>query len=499
MRTESRNVKRLADNMIRKDFASFARKAFPYEHNGNVLGQDRYIDLLCYELNRVALGEERRLLINLPPRHLKTFLCSICLPAWVLAHNPSTKTLIITNNDKLTEEITYKIRRILRAPWFQDIFSTRLAPDRSSVGDFATTKGGAVFGTSVAGSLAGRGSDLTIADDLVDFRDAPDVDHHKMVNERFDGPIMSRLNNPQEGRVVIVAHRLNANDLSAHVKRQAGWRRVVLPMQAVRKKTYDLGHGTWVRKPGDLLRRGFMSQRKIADLHDSMINPDFETLYQQCCGRGQRMTIKPTHFREFDPASVRLPVVLSVDPGQRGGEKNSYSVIQAWSSRGRDHFLLDQWREQCGFEALRQAYWRFVRQFDPSVALIEATAVGPALIEDALRRRRVCVVPIQPDNRSKSERLIEHIRVIRCKHIFVPEWAAWAEDFIDELVRFPGRFDDQVDALTQYLDWVVKNPTIDMPPQRQLGVAISTSGEPLLSPNVSTMVSGRAVLVRRSF
>jgi hypothetical protein len=219
-----------------------------------------------------------------------------------------------------------------------------------------TTEGGRVFGTSVNGSLAGWGADLIIGDDLVDFKDAGDIDKIKLVNSRFDTAIMSRLNNPREGRVVVVAHRLNDEDLSAHLKKQGGWRRVVLPLVAVRKKTYNLGHGKWRRKPGDLLRPGFLSRKKIEHLRRTMINPDFELLYQQGRGKGEKMRIKPAHFKEFNPATVRLPVVLSIDPGQGGGERNSFSVIQAWSSNGCDHFLLDQWREQAGFQALRQAY-----------------------------------------------------------------------------------------------------------------------------------------------
>src|SRR5579863_3275985 len=150
------------EELIRTDFASFVRKAFYDDHGGKKLGNEPYIDYLCFELDKVAKGATKRLVINLPPRHLKTFLAAIYLTAWVLAHDPSAKIMVVTNNDKLAEYITYHIRRILQSPWFKRVFKTRLAEDRAQVGDFATTQGGEVFATSVGGVLAGRGADLII-------------------------------------------------------------------------------------------------------------------------------------------------------------------------------------------------------------------------------------------------------------------------------------------------------------------------------------------------
>lgn len=366
-----------AENLIRNDFASFVRRAYRYDHSKG-LGKEPYLDYLCRELERVAEGENKRLVINLPPRHLKTFLAAIYLPARVLAKDPDTRIMVITYSEELAERITYQIRRVLRASWFKEVFETRVADDRSKVGDFATTKGGGVFATSVGGALAGRGADLIIFDDPLDLKDASNVKQIELVNQRFDSLIMSRLNDPKTGRVVIIAHRLNDNDLSAHVCEQGGWRQIALPLVATRKKSYDLGYDTWVRKPGELLRPGSFTAKKLTQPRATTINPDFELFYQQGIGGGTRLTIKAEHFGSIDPNGMaRLPVILSIDPGQRGGPKSSFCVIQAWSPDNGNHLLLDQWRQQCNFEQLKKAYWQFARRFRPSVAIIEATANGP--------------------------------------------------------------------------------------------------------------------------
>jgi predicted phage terminase large subunit-like protein len=461
------------EDLIRNDLPSFVRKAFYYDHGGTKLGNEPYIDYLCFELNKVATGETRRLVINLPPRHLKTFLGAIYLPAWVLAHDPAAKIMIVTNNDKLTEYITYHIRRILRSPWFKKAFKTRLAEDRARVGDFATTQGGEVFATSLGGVLAGRGASLIIVDDPLDIKDAGNIKQIEIVNQRFDGGVISRFDNSRTGRVIIIAHRLNSNDLSAHVLELGGWRHIVLSLVATRKKTYELGYRTWCRKPGDLLRPGSHTAKQLQQLQATTINPDFETFYQQAVGNGARIRIRREHFKLVSMHDYRtLPVVLSVDPGQSDRSSASYNVIQTWVQvEGNNHLLLDQWREQCRYKELQSTFWRFVRRFRPAACIIEHTANGPALIEDAMRKKWLKVIPIIPDGRSKTARLVAHIGTIQKGRIQLPALATWVEDYITEFVEFPGGGnDDQIDATTQYLDYMNTTPNLALPPQRALVV-----------------------------
>lgn len=487
------------EHIIRNDFASFVRKAFSYEHDGQTLGKERYIDYLCHELDLLAKGDTKRLVINLPPRHLKSFLAAICLPAWILAHEPSARIMVITYSDDLAESTTYKIRRILQSDWFKRIFKTRIAADRAKVDDFATTQGGQVYATSVGGGLAGRGADFIIFDDPLDLKDAGNINQIEIVNQRFDNLIMSRLNDPRTGRIVIIAHRLNDNDLSAHVRKQSGWRVVLMPLIAVRKKAYDLGYEQWVRKRGEQLRPGLFTAKQLKHLRETAINPDFETFYQQGHAAGANMTIKAKHFATGNPpASQQLPVVLSIDPGQRGGATNSFSVIQAWCPTADGHYLIDQWREQCTYDRLRERYWYFVRHYRPSVALIEATANGPALISEARRREAVRVVDVTPDNRSKATRLVAHAPLIRRGRLYLPEVAIWRSDYIKEFVEFPaGQFDDQIDATTQYLDWIAANPIPALPPKRAVCVGVSSSGIPFSPTGSSIITSVRGMVTGR--
>ena len=125
-------------------------------------------------------------------------------------------------------------------------------------------------------ALAGRGAELIVFDDPLDLKDASNEVRTELVNQRFDSLVVSRLNNPATGRIVIIAHRLNDNDLSAHVLQQGGWHHVALPLVATKRQTYDLGYALWRRPRGDVLRPDAFSNKLVERLKTTAINPDFE-------------------------------------------------------------------------------------------------------------------------------------------------------------------------------------------------------------------------------
>jgi hypothetical protein len=162
---------------LRAEFLFFARYAFKNLTDGDKLTRDPYIKLISSELMDVADGKTKRLLINLPPRHAKTFLASIALSAWVLARHPSQKIMVLTHAEHLAEEIAYSVREVMDSPWFKSAFKTRLAPNRKKVLDFKTTAGGGLYAASLGGGITGRGADLMIVDDPLDIDDADNIDN----------------------------------------------------------------------------------------------------------------------------------------------------------------------------------------------------------------------------------------------------------------------------------------------------------------------------------
>jgi predicted phage terminase large subunit-like protein len=452
--------------LMRDNLLAFSMKAFK-AMNSNDMPNDPYLEFLADRLARVATRKTKRLVVNLPPRHFKTWIGSVCLSAWILARDPSAKLLIVTYGQELADRIAHSIRTIMRSDWYKELFKkTRLTKSRSKLVDFATTAGGSVRSVSIEGGVTGHGADYIIIDDPIEIKDADNIKRLERVAELFDNEVLTRLNSPKRGCIVIIAHRVNEEDLSGHLLQQGGWKHLKLPLIATRTRTYTLDDGgVWERHKGELLMPHAFSQRDIELLQGSK-RPGFATLQQQD-PEGTQLRIKAEHFPTFAPAAVPMSdsgVVLSIDPGQKGGPAHSYSVVQAWLRVRDSHFLLQQWRYQATYPDLRAAVRKMIARYNPSVVLIEDTNQGPALLSEIRFRPDLIVRAITPLG-DKIERVRSHLATIRKGCIQLPWDAEWRESFVAEMTLFPcAGYDDQVDATVQYLDWIAKNPT---PPKRE--------------------------------
>ena len=266
--------------LLRRDFFSFARKAI-LELDGTKIGDEPYLRYLAGELDQFAEEETRRLIINLPPGHLKTLLGSVCMTAWLLAHNPSRKIIIVSHAEHLSKAIARNILTILQSGWSKELFATRVKKGHAEVTDFGTTAGGGVFVTSFSGRFTGRRADVIIVDDPHDINDP--LEQIERTIESFNTVLLSRINNRKTGRVLIVAHRVHERDLSASLLRKNKWRHVALPMEATRDQTYKTASGNWRRRKGELLRPDAFAPDDLEELRVNSFSPDFNMLYQQDC------------------------------------------------------------------------------------------------------------------------------------------------------------------------------------------------------------------------
>jgi len=333
---------------------------------------------------------------------------------------------------------------------------------------------------SLEGGVTGLGADFIIIDDPVQIKDSENEKQLQRVNSFFDSEIRTRLNNPKKGAIVIVAHRLAEDDLPGHVLDEGGWTHVKLPLIAPRSRTFKTDQVVWRRDRGELLRPDAYSQRDVERLRRAR-RPNFEFLHQQNPGAQDDPRIKSEHIGIFTSSdlSVDAPIVLSIDPALKGGPSHSFSVVQAWAVPEGRYLLIDQWREQATYREFRAEVLRFIRGRRPSAVLIEETAQGPALASEIRARKDMQIVLITPVE-DKVSRIRRHLRTIRGGIIRLPEHAPWRPDFIAELTTFPnGSFDDQVDALTQFLDWIAQNPVLTKRSPRALAGGFSGHGIPL--------------------
>ena len=466
----AKSARSIEANLVRANFGAFVRYAFRKNH-GVRLGDQPYIDHLCYSVSQLIDGEINRLLINLPPQHLKSFVGTICLAAYRLGINPRLRIILVAYNDEFAERLCKRIRDMMLTSWYQRSFETRIKDGHSRSNDFETLEGGGVFAAAATGAITGRAADFIIYDDPHEINDWNNERKLDQIWGNFNA-VLSRLNDKVLGRILVVAHRVSEHDLSSHLLEEKGWKYVRLPLIALTTKKYELGHGEWVRKKGSILRPKAYPPREIARLKRES-SPPFGLFYQQGLDSQASLKVKREHFQTFPQFQLlNGAVVLSIDPGQSAAPNGSRSVIQAWKFHEKKYYLIDQFCNHCDAEGLRRIFWSFVRRFNPSVALIENTANGPALYAAVRHKVKFTLELITPRHDSKAIRFHRHIPKIRNGKIHLPESAIWRDAFINEVVTFPSEFDDQVDAMTQYLDFMESNPIIRLPPTRATGVLL---------------------------
>lgn len=465
----------VAIELARSEFRHFVPYAFKRAH-GKSLGDQPYVQHMCAVIEGLISGKHKRLLINLPPQHLKSFAGTICLTAYLLGTNPRLRILLVAYNDDFAASLCGKVRDMMQAPWYRSMFATRIREGHSRANDFQTTEGGSIFAVAATGAVTGRTADFIVYDDPHEIGDWNNERKLTLVRNNFNA-ILSRLNNKIEGPVLVIAHRVSANDLSADLLLERGWSYLRLPLIAPKRQTYNLGYDEWVREKNDVLQPRAYPKAEIERLKRTQLAPPFGLFYQQGLDPRASFVPREDHFGAYERRETPIaPVVLSIDPGQSGGVNASRSVLQAWKYAGGRYYLIDQFCDHCDFTQLQKEFWRFVKRYNPGVALIEKTANGPALYAAIRQKVRFQLNLIVPRD-SKASRLARHYPKIRARKIYLPADGIWREPFIDEIIRFPGEYDDQVDAMTQYLDYMDSKPIIRMPPPREHGMGVALGSD----------------------
>ncbi|MCX7307060.1 MAG: hypothetical protein NTZ72_03570 [Afipia sp.] len=464
---------KLLANSILRDFYAFVQKAFS-ELEGKSLGEQMYVAYICHKFQQLIDGKFRRMLVNLPGRHLKTFIGSICYPAFLLGINPSLRIMIVAYDEDLAADICRQIRDIMQSDWYCQIFATRVSEDHARKNDFTTTANGRVRAVSANGAITGRGGEVIIYDDPHNAKDWNNDQQLQNVRNQFVR-LLSRRNSPAKCVVVVICHRVSENDLSAYILEKRKFKHVCLPLVATKTKSYDVGYADWTREKGTALQPENYPVEEIEELKEVDSGPSFWMHYQQCQGRNISRSVKFEDFRFFRTRPEGLCRVISVDASQKEGPNCSRSVIHVYETDGTNHYLVATFAEQCSFKTLTNHLLKLSDRYGPCPVLIEDTARGSPLIERVRQRRSADVRPVSPGRRSKQARLKDHVKEIRQGRIHLNEKVDGIEQVAEEVVQFPyARFTDNLDCLTQYLDFMATKPRLDPPaPNARAYIAVA--------------------------
>lgn len=465
--------RKLLEAALRDRLDYFVERVFRTLNPGEAFERNWHIQAICHALVKVYRGETQRLIITMPPRNLKSITTSIAFCAWALGHDPSLRFLVASYGQDLAGKLARDFRSIAEAPWFRSAFPRfRIDPRKNTEGELMTTLRGGRKAVTVGGPATGFGADILIVDDLLKAAEFSSPAAREAANDHYDNTLFSRLDDKGKGRIIVIQQRLHEDDLVGHLLEKGGWVHLNLPAIAAQDEVFDLADGSrHIRRMGDVLFPQREPRDVLAEIERGIGAMNFSAQYLQDPTPPGGNWVKWEWFRPHEPGRPREAyrmIVQSWDTASAAGPENDYSVCITAGYRDSGWDLLDIVRRRCEYPELRGLVVAQLRRWRADKVLVEHAGSGISLVAE-LHRIHPQIRRYNP-LQGKEARLNAVSGLLSDGVVRVPHAAPWLTDFRRELLAFPsGKHDDQVDALSQFLEWA-RHPRvksyIDQPPRR---------------------------------
>ena len=426
-------------------FIKFVERVWPVFISG------RHHKRMAEAFERVARGECKRLIINMPPRHTKSEFASYMLPAWFLGKFPGKKVIQTSHTAELAVGFGRKVRNLVDSEVYKSIFpDLSLQADSKAAGRWNTSSGGDYFAIGVGGAVTGKGADLLIIDDPHSEQEAamaatnPDI-YDKVYEWYTSGP---RQRLQPGGAIVIVMTRWAQRDLTGQVLKASAQRG---------GEEWEVIEFPAILPSGNPLWPEFWSQVELEALREELPNAKWQAQYQQNPVGNESAIVKRDWWKWWDKDDPpRCEFVLQTwDTAFEKHQRADFSAGTTWGvwyneedNNTANIILLNTYKKRVEWVELKRDVLEQYREFDPDGVLIEKKATGAPLIYEL----RSMGIPVQEYTPSKGQDKIARLNsvsdIIASGKVWVPR-TRWAEELVDEIAAFPsGEHDDLVDATT---------------------------------------------------
>ncbi len=459
--------RRLYEALLRNNFGAFLERSFGTLSPGDKYVWNWHVDAIAWHLERVRRGEIKRLIINMPPRSLKSLTASVAWPAFLLGRDPSQRIICVSYSGDLARKFSNDFRALIDAPFYKALFPwTRVGRFKDSEVETEFTARGYRLATSVGGTLTGRGGDIIIIDDPLKPDDALSETKRSAVNQWFTNTLLSRLDDKRTGAIVVVMQRVHMDDLTGFLLNQSDeWH--VLSLPAVADYDQDIpiaDEDFYRRKIGEALSPEREPLDVLENIKRQIGSDAFSAQYQQSPVPPGGMMVQRAwvrRFSELPPSSERFLTMQSWDTASKGGPSNDWSVCTTWiRTRRQRWYLVDVWRQRVDYPTLKANVRALAKQFRARRILVEDTGAGIGLVQE-LKSHVSGIIAVKPEGDKVSRMAIASAK-FEAGQVFLPDQAPWLPDLEAELFAFPGgRHDDQCDSISQalldssasYIDW----------------------------------------------
>ena len=433
----------------RDSFIGFVKHAWPAFIEG------RHHKIMADAFDRVARGDLKRLIVNMPPRHTKSEFASYLLPAWFLGNFPDKKIIQTAHTAELSVGFGRKVRNLVDSDDFKKIFSqVSLRSDSKAAGRWSTNKGGEYFAIGVGGAVTGKGADLLIIDDPHSEQEGQSADpsvFDKVYEWYTSGP---RQRLQPGGAIIVVMTRWHKRDLTGQIIKSSA--------QRTGSDEWEVIEFPALMPSGKPLWPEFWPQDELDALKNELPAPKWNAQYQQNPTSEEGALVKREWWREWeddDPPYCEF-IIQSWDTAFLKTQRSDYSACTTWGvfympddngMQQANLILMDSHKERLEFPELKKKAYEMWADWQPDAFVVEAKAAGVPLIFE-LRQMGIPVAEYTP---SRGNDKIARVNAVADLFASGMVWAPkrrFAEEVIEEFAAFPaGEHDDLVDSSTQAL------------------------------------------------
>jgi predicted phage terminase large subunit-like protein len=456
-------------SLFRKDLVSFVMGAFCIVSPNDKYVHSWYIELICEYLLNCKDRKTTRLIINIPPRHMKSLIVNVIYPAWLLGHNPAESILTATYSRKLFEKHSMSFLRLVHSSWYKKIFPNVII-DREALEFITTTAGGYRFSTTVAGQLTGTGGNYIIIDDPLNAILYDSQLAREKVIEWYSFSLSTR-QNQKDTVMVLIAQRLHEEDLPGYLMQQGNWEVLKLPAIAEEDETFTINGKTFGRRKNDVLApERFGIEFYEAQRKELKSEYAFAGQYQQRPAPvgGGELKIDLLQYYDGIPNYKEFTRIICVDPANEKKKTNDYTVFTVWGlGADQNLYLLDMTRDRLNpFEREEELFFLH-NKYKVSFPVLYEKYGKDADINYLMRamNNRNYRFPIKPvgGQLEKNDRIRRLSHPLNERKIWIPRQLikfttdGTQIDLIkalrEEMVMFPNaRHDDILDCMSRIFD-----------------------------------------------
>jgi predicted phage terminase large subunit-like protein len=446
-----------------------------------ILYTNWHLEYVCEWLEMVTLGKCRRLIINVPPRSLKSTIATICWPVWEWIKRPSKRKMFASYSQPLSTEHSMARRRLLSSPWFQRRWGKpelELLEDQNTKAYFKNEAGGHQFSTSTGGTATGMGGDDVVIDDPHNTKQAESDSERTATLNDIDKGLLTRFNNPKTGALVLIMQRLHENDATGHMlkKQIPGLKHIKLATEAPTEEVWTFPRSGRVvtRRKGELLHPDRFGPEEVhvakielgsygyAGQHDQNPAPPGGGKLQKANWKRYKLSERPP-LEDFDRIVQSWDMRFKKTTAEHAKSKGDYVACVILGKKGSRVYILDVIRGLWGFKHSKDAVKYMTARWPQAIAKwIENKANGPG-IQDDLEDSIPGMDLIEPAG-DKHQRVELTVPYHEAGNLWLPEddnhtftdtgiggaLPVTVDMYLTECALFPnGANDDMLDATTQ--------------------------------------------------